>query len=253
MNQQKNFSHILRKGTSLLNFESAEWAYVISYNYYIITARLENSRITIKVHSPGTSMSGSFKPDTLILVQPYSDIKPARKCGYYVLALKSETGFMGANPSLGNLIFESFLNKQNSFFDLDSYKQEVTLEDNRFDFLLNLRNKEPRYLEVKSCFFIYNNSCFFPLKHLSDLPKLHKIPKNYKPMSPRALKHLQSLNEIGGILVFVAHCSKFNNFQINPRQIELTNRYSKLKEKFLLKVTWKEDKTVRFHSFKRLK
>ena len=232
----------------LLEFPSAIWAKVVSYRYYVISAVLESSLELVYVHSPGTAMSGSFKVDVRILINPYSNFNAKRKTAYYVLAVESKGYLMGANPSLGNQIFRSYLENVDQKFCISSFSEEVAYGNSRFDFLLVSDAGAHRYVEVKSCFFEHDRVCYFPLKHLSDLPKLFKIPKNYKPMSCRAVKHFKQLIACKGVLVFVANHVNFDNFRINPRETELKHLYDQITEKYLLKVQWTYDKQVTFSS-----
>lgn len=237
---------------SLLEFPSAVWAKVISYKYYVITAVLEDSLELVRVHSPGTAMSGSFKAEVRILINPYPDFNKKRKTTYYILAVESKDYLMGANPSLGNRIFRNYLEKIDRLFDISSFSEEVLYGNSRFDFLFVNATGKPSYVEVKSCFFEHDRICYFPLKHLSDLPKLTKIPKNYSPMSARAIKHFKQLIFCKGILVFVANHVNFDEFMINPRETELAQLYDQITNKYLLKVQWTYDKKVNFSSIKRL-
>ena len=239
--------------TVLAEYPDALWAQVVSYKYYIIEAVLVTDNFTkIRVHSPGTSMSGSFAAGVKILVQPYTNYNSKRKCGYYVLAIETKSSIMGANPSLSNFLFKRYLQRADTYFCCVNYKTEITCANCRFDFQLLLPNQLKPYVEVKSCFFTHENKCVFPLKHLRDLPKLDKTPPKYTPMSPRAIKHLRQLVDCSGILIFLAHCTHFQKFEINPRQKELKNLYEQLVNKYLLKVQWTRDKKVIFNSFLKL-
>ena len=236
----------------LAEYPDAVWAQVVSYKFYIIDAVLVSNNIAIKVHSPGTSMSGSFLPGTRILVQAYANVKNERKSGYYILAIDTKDGVMGANPALSNFLFERYLRSPSSWFHFIRCDSEVTYNDSRFDFQLTLQDQSKRYVEVKSCFFTYENRCVFPLKHLRDLPRLAKMPPKYKPMSNRAIKHTKQLITCKGTLVFLAHCTWFQRFEINPREQVLKQLYDQLPDKYLLKVQWRSDKKVVFHSISKL-
>lgn len=236
----------------LAEYPDAVWAQVVSYKFYVIAAVLVSTNVAIKVHSPGTSMSGSFVPGTKILVQAYANVNTERKSGYYVLAIDTKNGLMGANPALSNFLFKRYLQHPSSWFHFVECNSEVTYGDSRFDFQLTLQDQSKRYVEVKSCFFTYENRCVFPLRHLRDLPRLNKLPLKYKPMSSRAIKHVKQLKTCKGILVFLAHCAWFQRFEINPRQQVLKQLYDQLSEKYLLKVQWTSDKKVIFHSLSKL-
>lgn len=236
----------------LLDYPDAVWARVVSYRFYVINAVIIQTGALVQVHSPGTSMSGSFTSGLKILINPYAGLKKDRKCQYYVLSMETEEGLIGANPALGNLIFSAYLRLADCFFKFSKYSTQVVYNRSRFDFLFEITDKVKRYVEVKSCFFVYNDCCFFPLKKLTDLPNLDKVSKNYKPMSFRAIKHFKELYQVDGILVFIANSGNFKEFRINPRQKELKIAYDLIKDKFLLKVQWTYDKKVLLRSFEKL-
>ena len=227
----------------LLSFPNAQWATVVSYRYYVITAKLD-SRI-IFVHSPGTSMADSFTAGRSILVQLLK--KPAKVCSYVVLAMELDGVVLGANPSLGNIIFQSLVDKK--ILNYQIIRKEPSYPHGRFDFLIQ-HNELVRYIQVKSCFFRYKDYCIFPLAHLKDLLRLEQKPKSYQPMSPRAIKHLTHLGQMKGVVYFIGQRNDCNNFIINPREVQLTQALSKVDEKYFVSTYWKDrnlffDKIIR--------
>lgn len=228
----------------LLSFPSARWATVLSYRYYVITAILD-SRI-IYVHSPGTSMAGSFIAGRSILVELLK--KPARICSHVVLAMLLDGIVLGANPSLGNLIFEALVDKK--ILNYQIIKNEPSYKHGRFDFLVQ-NDHLVQYIEVKSCFFRYKNYCIFPLVHLKDLLRLEEKSKSYQPMSPRAIKHLTHISELEGAVYFIGQRNDCNEFIINPRETLLAQALSKVKEKYFISTHWK-DQELFFDNIKRI-
>jgi DNA-binding sugar fermentation-stimulating protein len=173
--------------------------------------------------SASTSSSGSAK-------QPV--------CSYRIdLAIYKEDDkeiIVGINPKLGETIAEEAL-KQNCIACLQnvkSYTREVKIMNSRFDFAGIDENGTPFVLEIKNVPLAdYVDvpkkdriHCLAQLEHKNFNEKIAYFPDGYRKnstdvVSPRALKHIQELEEIAitgkvrAILCFIVQRNDVKQFQ----------------------------------------
>lgn len=216
------------------------YAVFISYKYYIITAKLNNE--IIYIHSPGLSMGGIFYVGQILFIIP---IKNPKKCSHVLVYGVGEQN-IGLNPSICNTIFKNLLDSKILKPVVHSYTSEVRIKDVRLDYCLNYDKK--LYVEIKSCFFTYNDTCIYPVKDLSKISSLHK-PK-ITCISPRSCKHFRKLIELKGLVVFIAQRTDFNKFIINPQQRQLNELIQHIPA-YIIKTYWAND-TLYFHSINRI-
>ena len=120
---------------------------------------------------------------------------PRRKTHYTVLAVQKNGSIVFLHTHITNKVAKYLIEKKllPPFIETDIIKEEVSMGNSRFDFLLR-ENKRDHYLEVKSCTLFGNNVAMFP-----------------DAVTERGKKHLLKLAEMGrnGIkssILFIVHC-----------------------------------------------
>lgn len=206
-----------------------------------------NDGTEILGHSPSLGCCGLADKDSNVLMTKIDETKTKSKrvCSYRIdLSLYKENEneiVVGINPKLGETIAEEAL-KKNFILHLDnitSYKREVTYLNSRFDFAGVDKNGKNFVMEIKNV----------PLADYVDVPKKDRkkyldiinkksfhekisyFPDGYRKnsvdvVSPRALKHIQELEEIAlsgnsrAILCFIIQRNDVIQFQTS--NIDLT-------------------------------
>lgn len=202
---------------------------------YVADIELENTNMILG-HSPSLGCSGFAEKNCNVLLSQIPE-KKNQKCTHRVeLAIVQEldqTIYIGINPKLGETIIDECL-KQNLIANLTAikYQREVQYLNSRFDFAGIDKNGKQFVLEVKNV----------PLADYVDVPKKEKkkykdvintkkwnekisyFPDGYRKnstdvVSPRALKHIQELEELAktktirAIICFVVQRTDVSHFQ----------------------------------------
>lgn len=206
-----------------------------------------NDGTEILGHSPSLGCCGLADKESNVLMTKIDETKTKTKrvCSHRIdLSLYRENEHeivVGINPKLGETIAEEAL-KKGFILHLDnviSYKREVTYLNSRFDFAGVDKNGKPFVMEIKNV----------PLADYVDVPKKDRkkyldqintkgfhekisyFPDGYRKnsadvVSPRALKHIQELEEIAisgqhrAILCFIIQRNDVMQFQTS--NIDLT-------------------------------
>lgn len=241
---------------------------------YVADVSLENSS-SILGHSPSLGCCGLAEKDSTVVLSQL----PAKKnqtCSHRVeLAILQEQDFkiyIGINPKLAESIVEECLKKHFiSNLEANKFQREVKFLNSRFDFAGTDKDGKPFILEVKNV----------PLADYVDVPKKEKkkythfiqskkwnekiayFPDGYRKnstavVSPRALKHIQELEEIAksdkvrAILCFVIQRTDVSHFQTS--NIDLTYKETVYKawqngvEIKTIQVSWRENGACYFVS-----
>lgn len=201
---------------------------------YVADVLINNN--SILGHSPSLGCCGLADKEATILLSTLPE-KKNQTCSHRIeLAIQEEKEnkiYIGINPKLGETIVDECL-KRDFILNLYTkrYQREVKFLNSRFDFAGIDSNEKPFVLEVKNV----------PLADYVDVPKKEK--KNYKSLieskkwdekiayfpdgyrknsksvvSPRALKHIQELEELAksgkirAILCFVIQRNDVKHFQ----------------------------------------
>ena len=197
-------------------------------------------------HSPSLGCCGLADKDAIVLMTKIDNSKNKKQvCSHRIeLAIMNEKEreiIVGINPKLGEIIAEEAL-KQNLILHLTNvktYQREVKILNSRFDFAGTDELGKPFVLEIKNV----------PLADYVDVPKKERkkythiietkqynekiayFPDGYRKnstdvVSPRALKHIQELQEIAksgkvrAILCFIVQRNDVKQFQTS--NIDLT-------------------------------
>ena len=234
---------------------------------YVADVILENSS-PILGHSPSLGCCGLAEKDSNVLLSHLPE-KKKQTCSHRIELAILEEGtnkiFIGINPKLAETIVEECL-KKNFIANLicNKFQREVTFLNSRFDFAGTDKDGKPFVLEVKNV----------PLADYVDVPKKEKkkyadliksknwnekiayFPDGYRKnstdvVSPRALKHIQELEEIAksgkvrAILCFVVQRTDVSHFQTS--NIDLTYKDAVYKawqngvEIKTIQVSWREN------------
>lgn len=234
---------------------------------YVADVILENSS-TILGHSPSLGCCGLAEKNSNVLLSQLS-AKKNQTCSHRVeLAIHQEQDnkiYIGINPKLAETIVDECLNKHFiANLNTNKFQREVKILNSRFDFAGTTTDGKPFVLEVKNV----------PLADYVDVPKKEKkkytdfiqskkwnekiayFPDGYRKnstavVSPRALKHIEELEEIAksgkvrAILCFVIQRTDVSHFQTS--NIDLTYKEAVYKawqngvEIKTIQVSWREN------------
>jgi DNA-binding sugar fermentation-stimulating protein len=234
---------------------------------YVADVSLENSS-SILGHSPSLGCCGLAEKDSTVVLSQLPT-KKNQTCSHRIeLAILQENGtkiYIGINPKLAESIVEECLKKHFiSNLQANKFQREVKFLNSRFDFAGTDKDGKPFILEVKNV----------PLADYVDVPKKEKkkytelikskkwdekiayFPDGYRKnstevVSPRALKHIQELEEIAksgkvrAILCFVIQRTDVSHFQTS--NIDLTYKDAVYKawkngvEIKTIQVSWREN------------
>lgn len=213
---------------------------------YVADVRIEMGQDQeILGHSPSLGCCGLADKGAIVLMTPTSNptsgsSKQTKQpvCSYRIdLAIYKEDDneiIVGINPKMGETIAEEAL-KQNCIACLQnvkSYTREVKIMNSRFDFAGIDENGTPFVLEIKNVPLAdYVDvpkkdriHCLAQLEHKNFNEKIAYFPDGYRKnstdvVSPRALKHIQELEEIAktgkvrAILCFIVQRNDVKQFQ----------------------------------------
>jgi DNA-binding sugar fermentation-stimulating protein len=214
---------------------------------YVADVRIEMGQDQeILGHSPSLGCCGLADKGAIVLMTPTSGSASTSSsgsakqpvCSYRIdLAIYKEDDkeiIVGINPKLGETIAEEAL-KQNCIACLQnvkSYTREVKIMNSRFDFAGIDENGTPFVLEIKNVPLAdYVDvpkkdriHCLAQLEHKNFNEKIAYFPDGYRKnstdvVSPRALKHIQELEEIAitgkvrAILCFIVQRNDVKQFQ----------------------------------------
>jgi len=204
---------------------------------YVADVKIENNDDTILGHSPSLGCCGLADANSVVLLSKLLP-KKNQTCSHRIEVARytesERTIYIGINPKLGETIAEECL-KNNFIKNLDNvkkYTREVKILNSRFDFAGIDKTGKPFILEIKNV----------PLADYVDVAKKdrnkynHEIsdkkwnekisyfPDGYRKkstdvVSPRALKHIQELEEIAikgevrAILCFIIQRNDVSHFQ----------------------------------------
>jgi DNA-binding sugar fermentation-stimulating protein len=202
---------------------------------YVADVLLEDTEIL--GHSPSLGCCGLADKDCHVLLSKLQE-KKNQTCSHRVeIAIDSDENnkvYIGINPKLAETIAENCLKNGliSNLSNIKKYHREVKVLNSRFDFAGNDENGKPFVLEIKNV----------PLADYVDVPKKEKknyinlikekkwnekiayFPDGYRKtskdvVSPRALKHIQELEQIAksgkvrAILCFVIQRTDVCHFQ----------------------------------------
>ena len=206
---------------------------------YVADVRIEMDQDQeILGHSLSLGCCGLADKGAIVLMTPTSGSSKQPVCSYRIdLAIYKEDDkeiIVGINPKLGETIAEEAL-KQNCIACLQnvkSYTREVKIMNSRFDFAGIDENGTPFVLEIKNVPLAdYVDvpkkdriHCLAQLEHKNFNEKIAYFPDGYRKnstdvVSPRALKHIQELEEIAitgkvrAILCFIVQRNDVKQFQ----------------------------------------
>ena len=206
---------------------------------YVADVRIEMDQDQeILGHSPSLGCCGLADKGAIVLMTKTSGSTKQPVCSYRIdLAIYKEDDkeiIVGINPKLGETIAEEAL-KQNCIACLQnvkSYTREVKIMNSRFDFAGIDVNGTPFVLEIKNVPLAdYVDvpkkdriQCLAQLEHKNFNEKIAYFPDGYRKnstdvVSPRALKHIQELEEIAitgkvrAILCFIVQRNDVKQFQ----------------------------------------
>ena len=189
-------------------------------------------------HSPSLGCCGLADKGAIVLMTKTSGSTKQPVCSYRIdLAIYKEDDneiIVGINPKMGETIAEEAL-KQNCIACLQnvkSYTREVKIMNSRFDFAGIDVNGTPFVLEIKNVPLADyvdvpkkdREHCLAQLEHKNFHEKIAYFPDGYRKnstdvVSPRALKHIQELEEIAitgkvrAILCFIVQRNDVKQFQ----------------------------------------
>jgi DNA-binding sugar fermentation-stimulating protein len=214
---------------------------------YVADVRIEMGQDEeILGHSPSLGCCGLADKGAIVLMtktsgsasNPTSGSSKQPVCSYRIdLAIYKEDDkeiIVGINPKMGETIAEEAL-KQNCIACLQnvkSYTREVKIMNSRFDFAGIDVNGTPFVLEIKNVPLADyvdvpkkdREHCLAQLEHKNFHEKIAYFPDGYRKnstdvVSPRALKHIQELEEIAitgkvrAILCFIVQRNDVKQFQ----------------------------------------
>lgn len=208
---------------------------------YVADVRIEMDQDEVKEilgHSPSLGCCGLADKGAIVLMTKTSGSSKQQVCSYRIdLAIYKEDDneiIVGINPKMGETIAEEAL-KQNCIACLQnvkSYTREVKIMNSRFDFAGIDVNGTPFVLEIKNVPLADyvdvpkkdREHCLAQLEHKNFHEKIAYFPDGYRKnstdvVSPRALKHIQELEEIAitgkvrAILCFIVQRNDVKQFQ----------------------------------------
>lgn len=208
---------------------------------YVADVRIEMDQDEVKEilgHSPSLGCCGLADKGATVLMTKTSGSAKQPVCSYRIdLAIYKEDDneiIVGINPKMGETIAEEAL-KQNCIACLQnvkSYTREVKIMNSRFDFAGIDVNGTPFVLEIKNVPLADyvdvpkkdREHCLAQLEHKNFHEKIAYFPDGYRKnstdvVSPRALKHIQELEEIAitgkvrAILCFIVQRNDVKQFQ----------------------------------------
>lgn len=206
---------------------------------YVADVRIEMDQDQeILGHSPSLGCCGLADKGAIVLMTKTSGSTKQPVCSYRIdLAIYKEDDneiIVGINPKMGETIAEEAL-KQNCIACLQnvkSYTREVKIMNSRFDFAGIDENGTPFVLEIKNVPLADyvdvpkkdREHCLAQLEHKNFHEKIAYFPDGYRKnstdvVSPRALKHIQELEEIAktgkvrAILCFIVQRNDVKQFQ----------------------------------------
>ena len=182
---------------------------------YVADIIIDNSESL--AHSPSLGCCGLAEKGCHVLVSSLPVTKKTQVCSYRIeLAIDNNT-CIGINPKLAEIVAEKALvnNLISCLTNVTSYKREVKILNSRFDFYGIDSEDIPFIMEIKSVPLANNNVAYFPDGY-------RKSKKDV--ISPRALKHVQELQQmktdsttpIRCILCFVIQRDDATSFEISP-------------------------------------
>ena len=212
---------------------------------YVADVQIEDKEIM--GHSPSLGCCGLADKGATVLLSKIKSKNKNIKCSHRIeVGMYKENDkevYIGINPKLGESIAENALlcGLIQGLSNIRKYAKEKTIMNSRFDFIGLDMDKRPFVLEIKNV----------PLADYVDVPKKERknytsfiqnkqfhekiayFPDGYRKnstdvVSPRALKHIQELEEIAktsetrAILCFIVQRSDVSSFQ--PSNIDLTYR-----------------------------
>ena len=175
-----------------------------------VSIKIGNTKQSFLAHTPSLGCSGLCEAPNRVVMTP----TPGNKCDYRVQLAKDNNVYVAINPKIGESIVHKLL-RTNNFYNLDvlEYKPEVTILNSRFDFAGKCSSGD-FIVEVKSVPLKYD-------KHTAYFPEGYRKKKG-DPISPRALKHIQELQQIKQnntntrcILCFIINRHDIKEFKIN--------------------------------------
>ena len=195
-------------------------------------------------HSPSLGCCGLADKDATVLMTQL-DNKKKQVCSHRIeLAIVNENDHsmvVGINPKLGETIAEEALKRNfiSSLVNVKTYKREVKILNSRFDFAGTDENQKPFVMEIKNVPLAdYVDVAKKDRKKYSDVintkkydEKIAYFPDGYRKnstdvVSPRALKHIQELQEVAksgkvrAILCFIIQRNDVKQFQTS--NVDLT-------------------------------
>ena len=206
---------------------------------YVADVRIEMGQDEeILGHSPSLGCCGLADKGAIVLMTKTLGSSKQQVCSYRIdLAIYKEDDneiIVGINPKMGETIAEEAL-KQNCIACLQnvkSYTREVKIMNSRFDFAGIDVNGTPFVLEIKNVPLADyvdvpkkdREHCLAQLEHKNFHEKIAYFPDGYRKnstdvVSPRALKHIQELEEIAitgkvrAILCFIVQRNDVKQFQ----------------------------------------
>ena len=219
---------------------------------YVADIVLDFTDESVCAHSPSLGCKGMVDKDRLVLTTEKKQCKEDAICKYSIdFAFIPETQtIVGINPKYGEKIADSIL-KNHLLPTLKPVKleREKTYHDSRFDFHGFDQNNVEFYLEVKSVPLAYKeqNTAYFPDGYRK---------KKGDPISPRALKHLETLISIKqntsmrAILMFVIQRNDVQHFspsKEDPIYLECFQRAMTHNVEIIpVKVSWDLEGNCRF-------
>ena len=212
---------------------------------YVADVQIEDKEIMS--HSPSLGCCGLADKGATVLMSKMKGKNKNTKCTHRIeIGMYKENNkevYIGINPKLGESIAENALlcGLIQGLGNIHKYAKEKTIMNSRFDFIGLDMNKRPFVLEIKNVPLAdyvdvpkkerKNYTSFIQNKQFDD--KIAYFPDGYRKnstdvVSPRALKHIQELEEIAktsetrAILCFIVQRSDVSSFQ--PSNIDLTYR-----------------------------
>lgn len=207
---------------------------------YMADVKINNEEDELLVHSPSLGCCGLVDPNARIIMTPNENpnTKSTHRAQLSYYCEGSNSVIVGVNPKLSEIIVEKALQKNyiKNLTNVNTYKREVKMLNSRFDFAGIDNNGKPFVLEVKTVpladyvdmtkkekrKYLKENK-----KEIEKIPFSNKIayfPDGYRKsgdsiVSPRALKHIQELEEIAtksetrALLCFVIQREDASSFQ----------------------------------------
>jgi len=163
----------------------------------------------VMAHTPALGCCGYVKTDSVVYCTKSNSDKNKSKFIINHVFLENEKVTIGINPMLANPIVKQLLlsNKLPLFKNIKNLKQEITIEESRFDFTFEMKGNKKVVLEVKNVPIADVVDVDEKIRKKMDLSKYdlnEKIgifPNGYRknskePISERAVKHTNHLARI---------------------------------------------------------